>query len=40
MNLNFRAQASDGENDLICDNILLSIGSRVATVIFGDDDDV
>ena len=38
MNWNFDVEDSDGEDDLICNNILLATGNGLSTVIFGEDD--
>ena len=39
MNWNFGDEDSDGEDDLICNNILLASGNGLSTVILGDDDN-
>ena len=39
MNWNFVVEDSDGEDDLICNNILLATGNGLSTVIFGEDDN-
>ena len=38
MNCNFGVEDSDGEDDLICNNIFLATWNGLSTVIFGEDD--
>ena len=39
MNWNFGVEDSEGEDDLICNNILRASGNGLSTVIFGEDDN-